>query len=110
VQRRIVGAAREEGYSRGLHGTRGHFALQMNATFGDMGAERRIGTASSEGTLPMPLEMKSECEKCRSELSNLGEAYICSFECTFCSLCAQEMQHKCPNCAGEVIRRPRRDS
>jgi hypothetical protein len=32
---------------------------------------------------------------------------ICSFECTFCSACAHEvLQGKCPNCGGELVRRP----
>jgi hypothetical protein len=38
-----------------------------------------------------------------------GEAYICSFECTFCRNCAFEMHHRCPNCGGELVSRPRRD-
>ncbi|HEY6250025.1 MAG TPA: DUF1272 domain-containing protein [Candidatus Angelobacter sp.] len=52
--------------------------------------------------------MKSRCEKCRCMLRARGEAYICSFECTFCPTCASEMHHVCPNCQGELIRRPRR--
>jgi hypothetical protein len=32
---------------------------------------------------------------------------ICSFECTFCSVCAREVLNgKCPNCGGELVRRP----
>jgi hypothetical protein len=32
---------------------------------------------------------------------------ICSFECTFCSACAREvLQGECPNCGGELVRRP----
>jgi hypothetical protein len=34
---------------------------------------------------------------------------ICSFECTFCSDCAsQKLAGHCPNCGGELLRRPRR--
>lgn len=33
---------------------------------------------------------------------------ICSYECTFCSRCTEEMSSICPNCGGELIRRPRR--
>jgi uncharacterized protein len=54
------------------------------------------------------LEMRGECERCGIQLAPDGEAYICSFECTFCSLCAEELAHECPNCAGELLRRPRR--
>jgi hypothetical protein len=32
---------------------------------------------------------------------------ICSFECTFCSDCATRiLQNVCPNCGGEMVRRP----
>jgi hypothetical protein len=37
-----------------------------------------------------------------------AEARICSFECTFCPTCAVAMQDICPNCGGELVRRPRR--
>jgi hypothetical protein len=56
----------------------------------------------------MPLKMKRECERCRGALAADGEAYICSFECTFCASCTREMKGVCPNCEGELIRRPKR--
>ena len=56
----------------------------------------------------MALEMRAECERCRAGLSPDGEAYICSFECTFCSACAEELGHICANCGGELVPRPRR--
>ena len=32
---------------------------------------------------------------------------ICTFECTFCSDCAADKFHGiCPNCGGELVRRP----
>jgi hypothetical protein len=32
---------------------------------------------------------------------------ICSFECTFCADCAERaLKGKCPNCGGELARRP----
>jgi uncharacterized protein len=32
---------------------------------------------------------------------------ICSFECTFCRTCAAErLAGRCPNCTGELVRRP----
>jgi hypothetical protein len=52
--------------------------------------------------------MRDECERCGIRLVPDGDAYICSFECTFCGLCAEELAHECPNCAGELVRRPRR--
>jgi len=56
----------------------------------------------------MPLEMKTRCGKCGAETSASERAYICSYECTFCSACAAETKGKCPNCAGELAPRPRR--
>jgi uncharacterized protein len=56
----------------------------------------------------MALEMKHLCEKCPTKLAPDGEAYICSYECTFCPGCTREMASVCPNCGGELIRRPRR--
>jgi hypothetical protein len=54
------------------------------------------------------LELRLECERCGAALAPDGEAYICSYECTFCSECAESLEHVCPNCAGELVRRPRR--
>ncbi|WP_083402024.1 DUF1272 domain-containing protein [Bacillus sp. MUM 116] len=56
----------------------------------------------------MALEMKSICEKCNQSLRQDGEAYICSYECTFCPVCTEEMSSNCPNCGGELVKRPRR--
>jgi hypothetical protein len=36
-------------------------------------------------------------------------AYICSYECTYCASCAEQMNFVCPNCEGELVRRPRRE-
>ena len=35
-------------------------------------------------------------------------AYICSYESTFCATCANALNGVCPDCAGELVRRPRR--
>ena len=56
----------------------------------------------------MALEMRTECEKCNKELKHNSDALICSYECTFCSECSEEMQHICPNCKGELVKRPKR--
>jgi hypothetical protein len=52
--------------------------------------------------------MKAKCEKCDTDLALVGIAHICSFECTFCASCAAGMDHVCPNCGGELVRRPTR--
>jgi hypothetical protein len=55
------------------------------------------------------LKMKAECERCSQALSpNTATAYICSFECTFCAACSAAMSGACPNCNGELVRRPTR--
>ena len=56
----------------------------------------------------MALEMKPECETCRQSLPHGASAMICSYECTFCEGCATGMPNTCPNCDGELVRRPRR--
>ena len=52
--------------------------------------------------------MRTACERCGARLELDGEAVICSYECTFCGECAQELEHVCPNCGGELVPRPRR--
>jgi hypothetical protein len=54
------------------------------------------------------LQLRPNCECCDRDLNAASlEAMICSFECTFCSACAGDvLQGKCPNCEGELVRRP----
>jgi hypothetical protein len=53
------------------------------------------------------LEMRTKCETCGTELpAGSTDAVICSFECTFCAKCGGDMNHRCPNCGGELVRRP----
>lgn len=56
----------------------------------------------------MPLEMRELCERCQESLSPAGDAYICSYECTYCSACTSQLAGLCPNCTGELTARPRR--
>ena len=56
----------------------------------------------------MALEMKTTCERCGGALEPGRDAEICSYECTFCVDCADVMAHVCPNCGGELVRRPTR--
>ena len=52
--------------------------------------------------------MRTVCERCGASLARDGEARICSYECTFCTGCAGELDDVCPNCGGELVARPRR--
>ncbi len=56
------------------------------------------------------LQLRPNCECCDRDLPpDTRDAFICTFECTFCrECCEQRLQHTCPNCGGELIRRPRR--
>jgi hypothetical protein len=54
------------------------------------------------------LILKPNCECCDRDLSpDSVEARICTFECTFCEACAENVfGGVCPNCKGELVRRP----
>ena len=53
------------------------------------------------------LTLKPNCECCDADLPPEAEARICSFECTFCPACAdRRLRGVCPNCGGELVRRP----
>ena len=54
------------------------------------------------------LELRPNCECCGRDLPPAStEAAICSFECTFCRSCAEGvLAGHCPNCGGELVRRP----
>jgi hypothetical protein len=54
------------------------------------------------------LELRPNCECCNRDLApDAPDARICSFECTFCAGCADGvLRGRCPNCGGELVRRP----
>ncbi|MGN6582686.1 MAG: DUF1272 domain-containing protein [Rhizobiaceae bacterium] len=54
------------------------------------------------------LELRPNCECCDRDLPPASaEARICTFECTFCTACAENvLAGICPNCGGELARRP----
>ena len=54
------------------------------------------------------LELRPNCECCDKDLPpDSSEAMICTFECTFCADCvADVLGGVCPNCGGELVRRP----
>jgi hypothetical protein len=56
----------------------------------------------------MALELRGSCERCDAALPHEAEAFICSYECTFCPGCTSALDAACPNCGGELVRRPRR--
>ena len=54
------------------------------------------------------LKLKPNCECCDRDLPpDSTDARICSFECTFCSNCAEAvLKGICPNCQGNLVGRP----
>jgi uncharacterized protein len=56
------------------------------------------------------LELRPTCEHCNKALPpDSAEAMICSYECTFCKQCVEEvLQNVCPNCGGGFCPRPNR--
>jgi hypothetical protein len=54
------------------------------------------------------LELRPTCEHCNVPLPPAStDARICSFECTFCARCVDEvLRGVCPNCGGDFVPRP----
>ena len=58
------------------------------------------------------LELRPTCEHCNRALPpESAEAWICSYECTFCGDCVENvLKNVCPNCGGGFMPRPVRPS
>lgn len=53
------------------------------------------------------LQLRPTCEHCNKPLPPAStEAMICSFECTFCRDCVEQLHNVCPNCGGGFSARP----
>ena len=54
------------------------------------------------------LELRPSCEHCNQVLPpSSPNARICSFECTFCATCVNDvLGNVCPNCGGGFVPRP----
>ena len=54
------------------------------------------------------LEIRPSCENCNKSLPfDSEEAMICTFECTFCVSCVDDvLRQVCPNCGGDFSKRP----
>jgi hypothetical protein len=57
----------------------------------------------------LKLEMRAECLDCLTKLSTSSDAHICSYECTYCSECAEKRDFICKNCGGDLQKRPKRN-
>ncbi|SEH86270.1 DUF1272 domain-containing protein [Tardiphaga sp. OK245] len=56
----------------------------------------------------MALALRPNCEYCDKDLPPAArDAFICTFECTFCADCVETKLHNvCPNCGGGFAPRP----
>jgi len=56
----------------------------------------------------LALALRPACEHCNKPLPpDAVDARICSFECTFCAKCVEEvLGNVCPNCGGGFAPRP----
>ena len=54
------------------------------------------------------LELRPGCEHCNKALPPAAtDARICSYECTFCAACVENVVFNvCPNCGGGFVPRP----
>jgi hypothetical protein len=54
------------------------------------------------------LELRPNCELCDVDLPpDSPDARICSYECTWCADCVQNiLENVCPNCGGGFVARP----
>lgn len=90
--------------------------FMLRAMLGEQSGEQvYIVTVPGKGyRFAVPIEtkqglyMKASCERCGIFLPTSGEAYICSYECTFCAACSHATQARCPNCGGPQLPRPPR--
>ncbi len=54
------------------------------------------------------LTLRPNCEHCDCDLApDQNMAYICTFECTFCRTCTEQILLKvCPNFSGNLVEQP----
>lgn len=54
------------------------------------------------------LDIRPACENCNKKLPfDASDAMICTFECTFCRDCVENiLKEVCPNCGGNFVERP----
>ena len=73
---------------------------------------RKYGLSDEEFDAIEALALRPICENCARPLPpDSTEARICSFECTFCADCVENVLHNvCPNCGGGFVPRPIRPS
>ena len=66
------------------------------------GAEDEEGNGALMRLMSTP---KAACEKCGNLLPDPLEGLACSFQCTYCAPCADDLKMVCPNCSGSLAAR-----
>lgn len=68
----------------------------------------KYGLTDEEYDVVEALALRPTCEHCNKALPPASlEARICTFECTFCATCVQDViGNICPNCGGGFAPRP----
>ena len=69
---------------------------------------RKYGMGDEDFDVVTALDLRPICEYCSIPLPPESvEARICSFECTFCASCVENvLGNVCPNCGGGFVPRP----
>jgi len=69
---------------------------------------RKYGISEEDYDVIEALALRPTCENCNKRLPPKSlEARICSFECTFCANCVENvLGNVCPNCGGGFVPRP----
>lgn len=67
-----------------------------------------LAEAPAPAVDPDLLQYKEACDGCGVHLSWIDPCTICSHECTWCLECTDANGGVCPNCSGELSRRPKR--
>ena len=72
----------------------------------------KYGITDDDFDVVLALALRPTCEHCNKALApDSLEARICSFECTFCASCVENvLGNVCPNCGGGFAPRPIRPS
>ena len=76
----------------------------MSPGFGSKALSRRAGLRDAD----LMLELRPNCECCDRDLPpESPDAMICTYECTWCRDCVENVLHGvCPNCGGNLQPRP----
>jgi DNA-binding GntR family transcriptional regulator len=111
--RAILAACRSGDWAKAAPLLEDHLKRASNVVLRRLAAHARAKVNRQEKKIHRSktiLEIRPNCECCDRDLPNGDpDARICTFECTFCARCVDELFNGvCPNCGGDFVRRPTR--